>query len=87
MTDKMKEELIRMLASYLRISTEEAERRFKDTRISETLDERDSNLRYQPIEYVFTLLKQEIAEEDEDDYDDDFEKQEMMPEGHFVRSH
>ena len=44
-----------------------------DSRICETLEGKDSNLQYQPIEYVFTLLKQEIAEEDEDDYDDDFE--------------
>ena len=83
----MKEELIKMLASYLRISQEEARRRFMASRICETLERRDSNLRYQPIEYVFTLLKQEIAEEDEDDYDDDFERQETMPEGLFVRSH
>ncbi|MDR9830953.1 hypothetical protein RCJ22_35805 [Vibrio sp. FNV 38] len=83
----MKEELIKMLASYLRLSQEEARRRFMDSRICETLEGKDSNLQYQPIEYVFTLLKQEIAEEDEDDYDDDFERQETMPEGLFVRSH
>ena len=88
----MKEELIKMLASYLQLSQEEARRRFMDSRICETLEGKDSNLQYQPIEYVFTLLKQEIAEEDEaeedeDDYDDDFERQETMPEGLFVRSH
>lgn len=83
----MKEELIKMLASYLRISEEKAKRRFLDSKICETLEEKDSNLQFQPIEYVFTLLKQEIAEEDEDDYDDDFERQETMPEGLFVRSH
>ena len=69
----MKEELIKMLASYLRLSQEEARSRFMASRICETL--------------VFTLLKQEIAEEDEDDYDNDFERQETMPEGLFVRSH
>ena len=83
----MKEELIKMLASYLRLSQEEAQRRFMASRICETLEGKDSNLHYQPTEYVFTLLKQEIAEEDEDDYDDDFERQETMPEGLFVRSH
>ena len=83
----MKEELIKMLASYLQLSQEEARSRFMASKICETLEGKASNLQYQPIEYVFTLLKQEIAEEDEDDYDDDFERQETMPEGHFVRSH
>jgi len=83
----MKNELIKMLAEYLRISSEEAERRFNNSNINSTLDDESSNLRYQPIEYVFNLLKQEIAEEDEDDYDDDFERPESMPEGNFVRSH
>ena len=83
----MDEELIKMLASYLRISQEEARRRFMASSICETLKRKDSNLQYQSIEYVFTLLKQEIAQEDEDDYDNDFERPETMPEGHFVRSH
>ena len=83
----MDEKLIKMLASYLRTSQEEAKRRFVDSSICETLKRKDSNLQYQPIEYVFTLLKQEIAQEDEDDYDNDFERSETMPEGHFVRSH
>ncbi len=76
-----------MLADYLRISHEEAESRFNRSNIKSTLDNETANLRYQPIEYVFTLLKQEIAEEDEDDFDDDFERPESMPEGNFVRSH
>ena len=83
----MDEELIKMLASYLHISQEEAKRRFLASSICETLERKNSNLQYQSIEYVFTLLKQEIAQEDEDDYDNDFERPETMPEGHFVRSH
>lgn len=83
----MDEELIKMLASYLHISQEEARCRFMASSICETLKRKDSNLQYQSIEYVFTLLKQEIAQEDEDDYDNDFERPETMPEGHFVRSH
>ena len=83
----MDEELIKMLASYLRISQEEARRRFMASSICETLKRKDSNLQYQSTEYVFTLLKQEIAQEDEDDYDNDFERPETMPEGLFVRSH
>ena len=83
----MDEELIKMLASYLRISQEEARRRFMASSICETLGRKDSNLQYQSTEYVFTLLKQEIAQEDEDDYDNDFERPETMPEGLFVRSH
>ena len=83
----MDEELIKMLASYLRISQEEAQRRFMASSICETLKRKDSNLQYQSIEYVFTLLKQEIAQEDEDDYDNDFERPETMPEGLFIRSH
>ena len=84
----MDEKLIKMLASYLRTSQEEAKRRFVDSSICETLKRKDSNLQYQSIEYVFTLLKQEIAQEDEDDdYENDFETPETMPEGLFVRSH
>ncbi len=83
----MKDELIKMLAEYLRISSEEAASRFNNSSINAALDNESSNLRYQPIEYVFNLLKQEIAEEDEDDYNDDFERPESMPEGNFVRSH
>lgn len=84
----MEKELIKMLASYLHISQEEAKGRFIDSSICSTLERKDSNLHYQPIEYVFTLLKQEIAQEDEDDdYENDFERPETMPEGLFVRSH
>ncbi|MBP5500654.1 MAG: hypothetical protein J6Y05_08145 [Bacteroidales bacterium] len=83
----MEKELIKMLASYLHISQEEAKCRFIDSSICATLERKDSNLHYQSIEYVFTLLKQEIAQEDEDDYDNDFERLETMPEGLFVRSH
>ena len=84
----MEKELIKMLASYLHISQEEAKCRFIDSSICSTLERKDSNLHYQPIEYVFTLLKQEIAQEDEDDdYENDFERPETMPEGLFVRSH
>lgn len=83
----MKYELIKMLAEYLHISNEEAESRFNNSNINTILNDETANLRYQTIEYVFNLLKQEIAEEDEDDFEDDFERPESMPEGSFVRSH
>ena len=85
--DNMEHELICMLADYLRITPAQAASRYSNSSICVTLNDEHANLRFQPVEYVFTLLKQEIAEEDEDDYDDDFERQETMPEGHFVRSH
>lgn len=83
----MKQKLIGMLADYLRISTAEAERRFAQSSICASLSDEHTNLRYQPVEYVFNLLKQEVADEDIDDYDATFERPESMPEGPFVRSH
>ena len=81
----MKDQLISLLAEWLRLSPEEATVRFAATHTAHLLDDDLSNLRFQSVGYVFSCLKQEL--EDEDQFDEDFERPEEMPEGNFVRSH
>lgn len=82
----MKEQLVAMLADYLRISDSEAKTMLAHSNIGKELSNPESKIQYQDVHYVFDLLKGELNEEDQDP-EDDFERPEELPEGEFVRSH